>query len=837
MIHRYLQSYNNYFWQWEENAEIIAIPNDNTIAYTKYISEIIEALAPQGLPPFGALLLAIIATNSNGKNSINSVHSILQNTLKTTDDRCLTNAIEFLKMLSDLPAAYKTEHKKLLVFQALFNDCHYKQSVKNSLSISKNCKSYSFSNYKVAEFSKSEFEKEFRTIELLKNKFNNVQDIINKIASLPNFNDEKINVEEHTEINDPKDFTEQLIAHPKTFHIGSLIKRIWSGLNIPVHSTLPSQQPIGGISDLTNKGDFDRLLISEFANDDIVFLSRLANNEALFIRREIPPSNNDLERIILIDISLKNWGTPKSIAFATLLAIAKHPKTTISCSAYVVGDKYTPIFFEDINTIIDSLQLIDGSLNLTAGLTSFFKDFTNLKNKEIFIITESSTVKQGAMAKAMADYHAYINYWIYTNSEGDIDVYKKQQSSKKHLQHIKLPLIELWKKESTFFKNKRTENNTEHKYPILFRNSKSTKKIILTNEGEIFQVTNEKALLRFPNKDSKANEKGWELVCENLPFAHGEYEIGLLQDGTYMLLMFNPHNREITLLNLDTKETKTINFNHYTKTSNLSFVFNNQKFYHFVGTCCIDINGRLEKDDTIDKSIFPQKTKEVQEATKNHSQFISLFKNVKEVYINLDNKLMFNKHELQINKGGHIKIDQIDYITKKIEAKKISDTEFEFINGSTVEINKLGVFILKSSNPDVLPVYIPSLLNASLGIATQEYFAGNEYYFLEPKYEILLEDAGPKKIDIVKLVKDLTNKTLHSAKMIIDDAPSKVISNVSKIKAEQIKHTLENSGAQVSIKPLNSETTKELEKISTHIFFEKYINSFINQIIFHGNHY
>ena len=92
-----------------------------------------------------------------------------------------------------------------------------------------------------------------------------------------------------TENNTQKDYIDELIDNPKTFHSGSLVRRIWSGLNIPFQSVLPSKQPLGGISDLTNKGDFDKLLISEFANDDLVFLSRIANNEALYIQREIPP--------------------------------------------------------------------------------------------------------------------------------------------------------------------------------------------------------------------------------------------------------------------------------------------------------------------------------------------------------------------------------------------------------------------------------------------------------------------------------------------------------------------------------------------------------------------
>lgn len=838
MFYKYFQSYDDYFWQWEDNTEVIAIPNENTIAYTKQIVELIPFLAPNGLPPFGSLLLAIVATNPNGKASIDTIYALLQNTLKTTDDRCLSNAIEFLKIVSDLPEQYKSGKKRILLFQTLFNDCHNKYSIKNSHSISEDVNKNKFESLyqKKKEFTKSECEKEFRVIELLRNKFSDVNDIINKLARLVEFNEEELILNESAAQSETKEFTEQLIDNPKTFHVGSLIKRIWSGLNIPVHSALPSQQPIGGVSDLTNKGDFDKLLISEYANDDLVFLSRLANNEALFIRREIPPATNNLERIILIDISLKNWGTPKTIAFSTLLAIAKHPKTKIACSAYVIGNSYQLVTFENINDIIDSLELLDGSLNAANGITSFFQEYKNDKNKEIFLITEASATKQPAMAKAMADYNANIIYWIFTNSEGDLDVYKKQQNSKKHLQHIKLPLTELWKKESKLSRSIIDKNELKNKYPILLRNTGGTKKIIVTNEGEIFQVTNEKALLRFFDKSLKPYEKGWELIFENLPFHHGEYEIGLLDNGEYVLLLFNTHNRQITLLNLLSKETKYVSFNQWKSTSHQHFIFHNQKFYHFnyTGVWSIDLNGLLEKDSEVDVKLFEQKTKELKEKTTAHSQFMSAFKNVKEVYLNHDNNLMFNKHELTINRGKHIKIDKLEHITKKIVAEKTTDNEFVFHDGSTVRINRLGIFELRSSNTSLSTIYVPAFLNCSLGVATDECFSGNEYYLLEPQYEVILEDISASALTIVKLIKSLTEKGLAESKMIVDTAPSQICNYVSKIKAEQIKLKLEDNGAKVILNLHKNTIPFELEKIDSKQFFEKYITTFINNIIFYG---
>ncbi|MCZ8285212.1 MAG: hypothetical protein O9353_07115, partial [Bacteroidia bacterium] len=293
-------------------------------------------------------------------------------------------------------------------------------------------------------FTKNLFLQDFRVIALLNKRYPTPTSIINQIAGIPDMPEELI-LEESGQ-KPVEAFVNELVENVKTFHVGSLVKRIWSGLNIPVHSSLPSQQPLGGFSDITNKGDFDKLLLSEFANEDLLFMTRLANNEALYIQREVPPESNRLERVILIDVSLKNWGTPKTIAFATMLAIARHPKTTISCKAYVIGHDCHPIGIDSVHRLIDGLQIVEGGLHPARGLDAFFKQFPSAENREVFLITEPSTLKQGDMLRAMQEYQPLIHYVIYTDADGNIDVYKKQQNSKKHLQHLLLPLQSLWQK-------------------------------------------------------------------------------------------------------------------------------------------------------------------------------------------------------------------------------------------------------------------------------------------------------------------------------------------------------------------------------------------------------
>lgn len=842
-FYEYFQSYDKYFWQWEDVTEVIAIPDESTIAYRDFVIEILEKLAPQGIPPLGSLLLAIIATNHKGNKSIETVHAIVSNALNTSNEILLTEAISFLKLLNELPQQYKEGKNRLLLFQVIFERCHNMVSVKKSKKIIADYIANRYKPEKIIskkEFSKANFNKDFKVLSLLKNKFQDINDIIEKVASLPEIPDEEFILENNKiEESVSEDLIEQLTQNNKTFYVGSLIKRIWSGLNIPVHTALPSQQPLGGVADLTNKGDFDKLLISEFANDDLVFLSRLANNEALYIRREVPPSNNNLQRVILIDVSLKNWGTPKTIAYAIMLAIAKHPKTDIKCTAFAIGDSYHPISIDNIETIIDGLKQLGSTLHAANGLAKFFKEHPANKNREVFVITEPSTLNQADMLKASNEYHSFIDYWIHTNAEGNIDIYKKQQNSKKHIQHIQLPLAELWKKEINEvneISKRRNESNIY--YPILFRNSMNNKKLMSTSEGEIFQITGEKTVLRFYDKQAKLYERGWEIMYEHLPFVVGEFEIGLVDNGDYILLMFSLQNREATLLNMTTKEKISVLFNEWRSTAFNSFVYHEQKFYHMNSKGCwsISVNGKVEKNSSTDRTIFSEREKELKAISQKYSYAQAVLKNINEIYINEVNNLVFNTHELHLNPGQHIKLDKAVFNVKQVVAVKLNDREFEFTDGSRVEINRGGMLILKSSNNSIPYIYIPSMLDVSLGVATENAFAGNVYYYKEPQYTVILKDPGTNKIGIIKLIKGFVEIGLSGAQTIVANAPKNMVHFCPKSKADKIKETLEANGAMVEIIPsfLQEEQLEEQEKINTSSFFTKYINAFVSNIQAYG---
>ena len=67
-------------------------------------------------------------------------------------------------------------------------------------------------------------------------------------------------------------------------------------------------------------------------------------------------------------------------------------------------------------------------------------------------------------------------------------------------------------------------------------------------------------------------------------------------------------------------------------------------------------------------------------------------------------------------------------------------------------------------------------------------------------FDVMLKSAGAAKLQVVKLVKELTGLGLKEAKELVDNAPSAIKEGVAKAEAEDLKKKLEEAGAEVELK-------------------------------------
>jgi large subunit ribosomal protein L7/L12 len=71
---------------------------------------------------------------------------------------------------------------------------------------------------------------------------------------------------------------------------------------------------------------------------------------------------------------------------------------------------------------------------------------------------------------------------------------------------------------------------------------------------------------------------------------------------------------------------------------------------------------------------------------------------------------------------------------------------------------------------------------------------------VQTEFDVVLKFGGQSKLQVVKLVKELTGLGLKEAKEVVDAAPKTIKEKVSKEEAESVKAQLEEAGAEVEIK-------------------------------------
>ncbi|HRE77992.1 MAG TPA: ribosomal protein L7/L12 [Flavobacterium sp.] len=748
---RYFQTYSDYFWilnhyqdDFGETQYIFEIPNGTTIAYSNYVIEVLQLLSDESIPPLGSLLLAIAATNPDSHTSIALIEEFTRstkivNSFPNANLSNVTRTLDFLKLLAELPSEYKTGDKRILLFKTIFHDCHNRLTREKAKAILTDFEKNAFDFYtdlNPISFNQANFVKDFRTIALLKHQFPLASSLLKALTGLP---EEEISAqfeEDLLELKQPPkkpiEFVEDLIENPKTFQVGRLIKQIWSGLNIPLHHNVPSHQPMGGVSDLTNKGDFDRLLLSEFANDEDVFMSRIANNEALYILREIPPQDTRKTRILLIDCSLRNWGNPKIISFATAIAIAKHPKTDIACEAFALGDTYKKVDFEKVSQVIEGLNQLNGKLDCSKGLQAYFDEqYSNASALEIMILTTPDTLNSIDFLRVINENYDRINFLITTESNGVIDFHKIKNKARKHVQKIKLNLLDLWVKNKVNGKIAFSQNLNEE-VPIYYPLERDYHAIALyKNEFYIFLNGN---LLTFVD----GFEKGFRMVTQGIPFRSKKFMLKENTKGELLLIILEKEDGMLYSCNLDSKEilskpfSKAISFVglNFFSTQNTIYLTNSEDYW--------EIDEHLEfKNNTFKKII-------------SHGQdtYVSTLYDFINSY-----KQNYNRY----NVLRRINTCQLNLRTGLLEINN-----YIFFNTSFINAQNLN---------------------------------GDSFDRFESKSNLILKRVGPDRISVIRLLMTRLNYSFHESQSILDKDLPVIQEDIMHHEAESLKYELEKIGA------------------------------------------
>jgi large subunit ribosomal protein L7/L12 len=123
------------------------------------------------------------------------------------------------------------------------------------------------------------------------------------------------------------------------------------------------------------------------------------------------------------------------------------------------------------------------------------------------------------------------------------------------------------------------------------------------------------------------------------------------------------------------------------------------------------------------------------------------------------------------------------------DVKKLAE---ELVNLTVKEVNELAN-VLKEE-------YGIEPAAAAVAVAAGPAAGGGEAAAEKTDFDVILKSAGGNKLQVVKVVKDVTGLGLKEAKDLVDGAPKAIKEKAAKAEAEDIKKQLEEAGAEVELK-------------------------------------
>ena len=369
-------------WKWCDKSQTITWFSGPTISFRDELRSILEHVKHGGMPSMNSLALIIASTRKNWTSRPSNsqiLASYRVNCSEFNADRSepgiwLELVMKRLDQISKLSWNHQTT---LSLIEAVFEQ----SSLRSSPEVAN-------AAIRILQSGTSEFNEL-----ILPHRYSEtVHDIgpaaeLNHLAELlEDFDPASVQLRAQTNLDELP--AEAEIELPRNLKVRQLIKvletdeefgglariasRLMAALTLPRSMSEPDELPLGGVSDISNRGSLDRLLLSELAYDDFSLAVRVAMNEALYLRRESPPKTPPQQRFVLIDSGIRSWGVPRVLQTAIGLAIeATSDISTETCSFRACGKGVADIDFTTRDGIIEHLSVLESELHPGDAISAF----------------------------------------------------------------------------------------------------------------------------------------------------------------------------------------------------------------------------------------------------------------------------------------------------------------------------------------------------------------------------------------------------------------------------------------------------------------------------------
>ena len=213
--------------------------------------------------------------------------------------------------------------------------------------------------------------------------------------------DDLRSLKESTQLKDPINrLLEQLLQQANTDDPGWIAALAWDLsilISLPKKPSEPDDLQIGGVSDISNRGNPERLLISELAAEPDALIARIATGQALYLRHESPPKQRAHKRDILIENGIRCWGEQRitMLAFALATAAAEEKRGANVRVNTLAGNQIFQENFSSLEGLTNALERLHTAAHPGPAMELLIQKYEREKENlsEPLIIVTAATAK------------------------------------------------------------------------------------------------------------------------------------------------------------------------------------------------------------------------------------------------------------------------------------------------------------------------------------------------------------------------------------------------------------------------------------------------------------
>ncbi len=440
-IRDYLRPPPDSFWKWTEDGEAIVWRDGRTIAFRQEVEAVLSRLQSRGLPPFGSIVM-LLAACRNSWPKTKEQFAVLQGT--TWD--WIHNFPDQLDRIYNLPATLRSHPPaKAELAAMIFESSAWLSPPRLATSVLK-----ALANGMAAELLAIEANDPITVREF-------VRDLQPLIAGIHFVDADALRLRLETSLEQDvlpaeaddsppatlvRQLLEQLRDDEELAGMVRLARNLLAVVSLPRPLADRDEMPIGGVSDISNRGTLDRLLISELAQDDDTLMMRVAMREALYLRRETPPRNPPRSRRIIIDSGLRLWGVPR--VFATSIALSLTAMSDPDGRLDVFrpeGEELQPVDLTTRDGLIEHLKALCPDIHPGTALVSLPE--AEEPDTDTILITAEDVANDPDFQRDLSSLSVAIPFLMTISRDGKLQVIERTSFGSKRIREATLSLEEL----------------------------------------------------------------------------------------------------------------------------------------------------------------------------------------------------------------------------------------------------------------------------------------------------------------------------------------------------------------------------------------------------------